>query len=143
MLVYVCVHVRMYIYIYIYILYIHTYSKCMYVLCTHTYKCIICIYTYIYIASTSNKAYTCQVNKLMEEMVKPAHLIVGEGEELTEEQQRELKVWEAAAKALAAEQEAYRKGLEAELKKLKSEIHEECRKFDDSMQVAFVVCMSM
>jgi hypothetical protein len=46
-----------------------------------------------------------KVNKLNEEFVKPAHLIPAEGEELTEDQTKELKEWEAMAKALEAEKE--------------------------------------
>uniref|UniRef100_A0A7S0Y3F9 Uncharacterized protein n=2 Tax=Hemiselmis andersenii TaxID=464988 RepID=A0A7S0Y3F9_HEMAN len=75
-----------------------------------------------------------KVNKLNETLEKPAHLTPGEGEELTEEQAKELKEWEAQKKALEAEQETYRKALEGENKKLRAEILEECKKFDDGMQ---------
>lgn len=75
-----------------------------------------------------------KANKLNEEIVKPAHLIPAEGEDLTEEQLKELKEWEAQAKALEGEKEMYRKTLEGEAKKLRSEIMEECKKFDDGMQ---------
>uniref|UniRef100_A0A7S0Z434 Cilia- and flagella-associated protein 43 n=1 Tax=Hemiselmis tepida TaxID=464990 RepID=A0A7S0Z434_9CRYP len=75
-----------------------------------------------------------KVNKLSETLEKPAHLTPGEGEELTEEQAKELKEWEAQKKALEAEQETYRKVLEGENKKLRAEILEEFKKFDDGMQ---------
>lgn len=45
-----------------------------------------------------------------------------------------MKEWDTAAKALATEQEVYRKTLEGEAKKLRSEISEECNRFDVGMQ---------
>mmetsp|Transcript_6394 Transcript_6394/g.22837 ORF Transcript_6394/g.22837 Transcript_6394/m.22837 type:complete len:1500 (-) Transcript_6394:374-4873(-) len=74
------------------------------------------------------------ISKLEQVMTKPANLEVGENEELTEEQQQKLKEWEAQYKAFLAEQDAYAKSLEGEAKKLRSEIVEESKKFDDQLQ---------
>eukprot|EP00960_Hanusia_phi_P045404 757218-Hanusia_phi.AAC.2 len=90
------------------------------------------------------------LSKLEQVMTKPANLEVGENEELTEEQQQKLKEWEAQYKvrpapapcpylltcicqAFLAEQDAYAKSLEGEAKKLKSEMAEESKKFDDQL----------
>ena len=74
------------------------------------------------------------VGKLDQTMVKPAHLIPAEGEELSEEGVKELKEWEAQYKVFLADQEAYARALDSEAKKLKADMAEECKKFDDSLQ---------
>ena len=73
------------------------------------------------------------VGKLDQVMVKPEHLIPAEGEELLEEHAKELKEWEAQYKAFIADQEAYARTLDSEAKKLKSEMLEECKKFDEGL----------
>lgn len=73
------------------------------------------------------------IGKLDQVMVKPDHLIPAEGEELLEEQAKELKEWEAQYKAFIADQEAYARTLDSEAKKLKSEMLEECKKFDEGL----------
>ena len=70
------------------------------------------------------------IGKLDQVMVKPDHLIPAEGEELLEEQAKELKEWEAQYKAFIADQEAYARTLDLEAKKLKSDMLEECNGFD-------------
>ena len=74
------------------------------------------------------------VGKLDQVMVKPPHLIPAEGDELTEEGVKELKEWEAQYKAFLADQEAYARALDSEAKKLKGDMAEECKKFDESLQ---------
>jgi WD40 repeat protein len=74
------------------------------------------------------------VGKLDQTMVKPAHLILAEGEEHSEEGVKELKEWEAQYKVFLADQEAYARALDSEAKKLKADMAEECKKFDDSLQ---------
>lgn len=73
------------------------------------------------------------IGKLDQVMVKPDHLIPAEGEELLEEQAKELKEWEAQYKAFIADQEAYARTLDLEAKKLKSDMLEECNGFDKGL----------
>lgn len=54
---------------------------------------------------------------------------------LTDEQQRELAQFETASRLLEEEREKHRKALELELKKLKTEIHDVARNFDDKLKV--------
>jgi WD40 repeat protein len=81
------------------------------------------------------------IGKLEQVMEKPEHLIPKEGEELLEEQVKELKEWEAAYKKFEDEKETYRRALDAEAKKLKMEMMEECKKFDESLQELAAVRM--
>ena len=54
-------------------------------------------------------------------------------EHMSDEQKKELELFEAKEKALRDEQEKYRKELELELKKARTEVEDICRVFDDKV----------
>ena len=55
-------------------------------------------------------------------------------EDMSEEQRKELEAFESKQKEYLAEREKYRKGLELELKKLKTDVQDICRVFDDKLE---------
>ena len=75
------------------------------------------------------------VDILKVELQPPEWLEGQDSETLTEEQQRELLQYENALKLLEEEREKHRKALELELKKLKTEIHDIARTFDEKLKL--------
>ena len=73
------------------------------------------------------------VSALDQELVREAWMDELLFEEMSDEQKKEVEEFEAKQKALLEEKEKYRKGLELELKKLKTEVLELCRNFDEQL----------
>lgn len=54
--------------------------------------------------------------------------------DMNESQVKEYEAYQAKLKTLQEEQAAYKKGLEQEMRKLKNEVHEICKQFDDKLE---------
>eukprot|EP00741_Cyanophora_paradoxa_P010843 tig00020544_g10483.t1 len=79
----------------------------------------------------------------IEDIIRPSFMDDVPAEDWTEEQQKEAKEYEAKDKALREEREKAKKTLEAELKKCKQEVTEQCAKFDEAVQQLFELRISV
>jgi len=73
-------------------------------------------------------------DKLSKELTMPAWMQELTFEEMTDEQRKELEEFNAMQKALEEEREKHRKALELELKKLRIDVNEVCKAFDEKVK---------
>lgn len=67
-------------------------------------------------------------------LTKPEWMTDTPPEELTDQQRKEIEEFEIRQAELKAEQDKYRKSLELELKKLRGEVNDICKTFDDKLE---------